>query len=388
VVAGAPPSEVRDPRLDGLRGFAIALVLLFHATRFGVEATPWQRAALELPALGWSGVDLFFVLSGFLITGILLRTRRSTSYASTFYARRALRIFPLYYAVLIFWIVLAPRIAIESGGQLRPLGAPVADPFWYWTYLTNIGVIVRGSTHLLDVTWSLAIEEHFYLLWPWVVWRASDRGLLRVCGFTIAGALALRIASFVFDAPRDTAYMFTLCRFDTLATGAAIAVLAAQPHGLGRFARAAPIGLAASAVLLAALLGAIGAWGGADGAIARSQHPWMQTVGFTLLCVGWGALLVWLVTAPARSRMARVFELRPLGSLGRYSYAIYLVHLPVALGAQQWLGGLYGRHFGAAQLAAIALTTAISYGIARTTWALLEAPLLRQKRRFPYRVAD
>jgi len=386
-VAPADPAEARDPRLDGVRGLAIGLVLLFHATRFGVAATPWQRAALEVPALGWSGVDLFFVLSGFLITGILMRTRGSSTYYRSFYARRALRIFPLYYAVLLFWIVIAPHVLVDVGGVPRPLGAPVAQPFWYWAYLTNVGVILRGgSSHLLDVTWSLAIEEHFYLAWPWIVRRTSDRGLLAVCAATAVGALALRIAAIAFGAPPDTAYMFTLCRLDTLATGAAIAVLAARPGGLRRLARPAPIALAASVAAIALASAVLGA--GEPDPIVRGRAAWMQTAGFTLLCAAWGSLLVWVAGAREGGRLARVFEARPLGSLGRYSYAIYLVHLPVAIAIQQRIGdAAYRRHFAWAQLGGLAGTAAISYLLARASWALLEEPMLRWKRRFPYRIA-
>jgi len=384
-VAATEPAEARDPRLDGLRGLAIGLVLLFHATRFGVVATPGQRAALEVPALGWSGVDLFFVLSGFLITGILLRTRGSSTYYRSFYARRALRIFPLYYAVLVFWIAIAPRVAVDVDGVSRPLGAPVAQPFWYWAYLTNVGVIVRGgSSHLLDVTWSLAIEEHFYLLWPWVVLHASDRRLLGICAGTAVGALALRAAAIAFGAPPDTAYMFTPCRLDTLATGAALAVLAARPDGLRRLAGPAPIAFAASLALVALA----SSLGGVADPLARGRSPGMQTAGFTLLCTAWGSLLVWLVTAGVDAPIARLFESAPLRSLGRYSYAIYLVHLPIALWVQQRIGeDAVRRHFAWAQLGGFAATAALSYLLARVSWALLEEPMLRLKRRFPYRVA-
>jgi peptidoglycan/LPS O-acetylase OafA/YrhL len=192
-------------------------------------------------------------------------------------------------------------------------------------------------------------------------------------------------------APPDTAYMATPCRLDTLATGAALAVIASRPPGLQRLARTAPIALAASAALLALLLAVLAAWPAApvEGAIARSQRPAVQTIGFTLLCIGWGALLVWIVTAPERARIARLFRLPPLQSLGRYSYAIYLVHLPVALGVHQWLGqAAVRRHFAAAQLGSFALTLAISYSLALLSWFALEEPMLRLKRRFPYRLAS
>jgi len=120
--------SLRDPRLDGVRGMAILLVMLFHTLQYNLVRGPAVLAWTAVPALGWSGVDLFFVLSGFLITNILLDTRHSSTYALTFYARRTLRIFPLYYAVLMFFLVIAPRLPFLASldtawsGSSRPVG--------------------------------------------------------------------------------------------------------------------------------------------------------------------------------------------------------------------------------------------------------------------------
>lgn len=116
----AAEATARNPRLDGVRGLAILPVMLYHLTFFGVATGTVGEAMRLLPSLGWTSVDLFFVLSGFLITGILRRTRGATHYFRNFYARRALRIFPLYYATLLFFFVIAP--------QVRAFG----DPAKFW----------------------------------------------------------------------------------------------------------------------------------------------------------------------------------------------------------------------------------------------------------------
>jgi peptidoglycan/LPS O-acetylase OafA/YrhL len=389
--------EQRDPRLDGLRGLAILLVLLYHTTHYGLARGPFERALGVLPSVGWSGVDLFFVLSGFLITGILLRARASSSYYRSFYARRVLRIFPLYYAVLVFFFVVIPRIRLFA--QVDFFWNPGVDrrEIWYWLYLSNVDAAWSGvwRHQALGITWSLAIEEHFYLLWPWVVRRARDRTLLAVCAATALGALLLRAAFTAAGAPPIASYAFTPCRLDTLATGAAIAILAQGAGGLEALARAArralPLALAA--------FGAAQAWvrlqapavsGYAEvtrQVLSYNEHPLLQTLGFSLLCVVYGALLVWVATAPAGSLRARAFEMRWLRSLGKYSYAMYLFHFFVGLlVVNVFAPGRHPDRYVAAQLAFWALVLGATWVLARLSWALLEAPALRLKRYFPYRL--
>ena len=181
--------------LDGLRGMAILGVILFHAA---VEYAPSTLSGKALGAVfnvGWGGVDLFFVLSGFLITGILLETRGTAGFFRNFYARRTLRIFPLYYGVLFVIFVVLPHY--------RPFDTPglqtiARNQGWFWTYLTNFGFIVHGSVFgnsdwlLLNHFWSLAVEEQFYLVWPLLVYLLSGRSLRVICVFLFVEALFLR----------------------------------------------------------------------------------------------------------------------------------------------------------------------------------------------------
>jgi peptidoglycan/LPS O-acetylase OafA/YrhL len=387
----------REPRLDGLRGLAIVLVMLYHATHYGLARTPLEKALGIVPSIGWSGVDLFFVLSGFLITRILLRAKTSPRYFRSFYARRVLRIVPIYYTVLLFFLVVVPRIDLfEAANDFWYPGA-AREGIWYWLYLTNLQIARFGvwQHQTLDITWSLAIEEHFYLLWPLLVWRVSERRLLVVCGALFVAAFALRVWLVASGASPLIAYTATPARFDTLAAGAALAVLARREGGLARWSVAARVLLVATTAVFAALYAWIRfnaappvapGWEAATvQVLSFLRDPWMQTVGYSLLCAGYAALLVVVVTAPAGAAIGRVFEFRLLRRVGQVSYAMYLFHVFVALLALSFFTpGHHPDHYVLAQIAYWAIVFTITYALARASWALLEAPLLRLKSRFPY----
>jgi peptidoglycan/LPS O-acetylase OafA/YrhL len=394
---GTETGEARDPRLDGLRGLAILLVMLYHTTHYGLARSRLEEALGVLPSVGWSGVDLFFVLSGFLITGILLRSKASSSYYSAFYARRVLRIFPIYYAMLVWFLLIVPRIDFFSlFNDFWYPGAP-REGFWFWLYLSNVPPALTGAwTHqALSITWSLAIEEHFYLIWPFVVRHVDDRRLLAICAFTAAGALALRSALVVAGAPALAAYTLTPCRLDGLAAGAALAIVAYRRGGLASLAGPARVALPAALVAFAA----VQAWvrlqaPPAEGYVARTTqllalnaHPLMQTLGFSLLCVVYGALLVRVATARPGSPWARAFEIRWLRSFGKYSYSMYLFHFFVGLMVVQvFPPGARPERYLVVQGVFWALAIGTTWGLAWLSWQVLEEPLLRLKRRFPYRV--
>jgi len=364
--------------------------MLAHTTRFDLAEGPLGVALTAIPSLGWTGVDLFFVLSGFLITGILLRSKQSPVYYRSFYARRFLRIFPLYYAVLAFFLLLVPRL-FESFHAFWTLGAE-AEPVWYWLYLSNVRMALGGERHPLDVSWSLAVEEHFYLIWPFVVRFVDERRLLPICGFVAAGAFAVRCALLAGGAEPVAAYVLTPARLGTLATGAALAVAARRSGGLGALARPAGLALPAALALFAALAAWLRAtrpapagWEELVEGLSLTTRPLMATLGFSLLCVVNGALLVSVLTAPADAWRARCFETRALRSLGKYSYALYLLHGPAAA----WLGirvpwERLGAHPVAAQLGFWVLSMGLAFALAWLSWVALEAPLLRLKRHFPY----
>ena len=388
--AAATETEQREPRLDGLRGLAVLMVVLAHATLFGAERTKLDSLLQALPSLGWSGVDLFFVLSGFLITRILLATRDSSSYYGTFWARRALRIFPLYYLVLAFFLLIAPRVpALAELDRLWRAGAH-PQGLWYWLYLSNWKVAFSGwDAQSLSIVWSLAIEEQFYLFWPFVVRALDERRLLVACVAIAAGAVATRLLLHLAGAGPLAGYVATPCRLDPLAIGAAIAVLSRRPGGL------APYAERARWVLFVAfwLFGTMALYFRADArlrtieTLTQNMNPTVQIAGFALLAVGFGALLVATVTAPAGSFLARFFALAPLREIGRVSYAIYLIHVAVWTAIRAPLMAVIRPWpYPLAQLAAWASVVLLSYAIAWVSWTLLESRVLALKRHFPYRV--
>src|SRR5262245_11738617 len=167
------------PALDAIRGLAILVVTLY---RFGGGGDGPARAIDHywLIDMGQRGVDLFFVLSGFLITGILFDAKGKQHYFRNFYIRRAVRIFPLYYGVLAVAVLLLPLLTTSLADAFQPA---VHAQGWLWLYGANVWQAVRGQWCLgpLNHFWSLAIEEHFYFLWPAVIYFTSRRTAMRVC---------------------------------------------------------------------------------------------------------------------------------------------------------------------------------------------------------------
>src|SRR5580700_9993704 len=174
------------PQLDALRGLAVLLVLLHNTNIY----PSWHLGFIS--DNGWMGVDLFFVLSGFLITGILLDTKQSAEYFKNFYARRCLRIWPLYYSALLFMFVILPLLRPTEAAAIF---APRSSPWWaYPLYLQNFLVpIPSKATGLLGVTWPLAVEEQFYLCWPLAVRFCTESQLRRITLGVICLSPVLRL---------------------------------------------------------------------------------------------------------------------------------------------------------------------------------------------------
>lgn len=392
--------SARNPRLDGIRGLAILPVMLYHLTFFGYATSPVDRALTFLPSLGWTSVDLFFVLSGYLITGILRRCVGSDRYFRSFYARRALRIFPLYYGVLFFFFVIAPRIA--AFGDPNAFWTPGAsqETIWYWLYLQNLHVAFTGQFdhHFLGIAWTLSIEEQFYLIWPLVVLLASRRRMIQICIGLVVGALLLRVGAAANGASPVALLTFTLFRVDTLAAGALLAVLSEDPSVLQRLGRAARRVLPVSAALwLAVVLWArheasaelpVAAGATPDElallALAFSRSPWIQTVGYSFDLAFYASLLVCVLSAAPGSLVARTFENPLLRRFGKYSYAMYLLHIFVS----EFARAFYDPNrtewpFVVEQVVWWCVALALVYAVAAISWAVYESHFLRLKRFFP-----
>jgi len=358
-----------------VRGVAIILVLLYHQTLMQPLSRA-DRAWRVLVGTGWTGVALFFVLSGFLISGILLDSKGHSRYFRNFYARRFLRIFPLYYAVLIFSLVILGQIVMPAfdiaGGS--SLTASTQHQAWYWFYLVNWWLAFHGVAHesYLDIAWSLSIEEQFYLVWPLVVWILWPRALGWLCGLLIAAAVVLRPALLAHGAAPVTIKMISSSYVDALGVGALLA-LAARSLILRRlFAAAAPWVLGAAVVVFLAV------WVG---------HPseWSfnsQSMCMPLAVLASGAMVI---GAYANIPVLHWLSWPPLRFFGRYSYAMYLLHLPLQIVVHALFAPNDHVIFGSvlpAQLLFYIFCTVWTVVVALFSWHLVERPCLSLKRYF------
>jgi peptidoglycan/LPS O-acetylase OafA/YrhL len=381
---GSEPGQILT--LDGLRGLAILGVLFHHQTLLPLEGA---GPALDLWFarlfhVGWCGVDLFFVLSGFLITGLLLDAKGDRHYFRNFYARRTLRIFPLYYAVVFFSLIILPNLpaGLVPPEKVRNFGRIDGDELWYWTYLSNFAVAAAGQWRhgILDISWSLAIEEQFYLMWPLVVASLGRTALLRVCIGLVLLAPLSRLALHLGGASSLAVYVLTPARIDTLAIGAFLAIASRAPGGL---ARLLPAARGIGAALALALVVWFVAGRGLDPLL-----PGFLVGGFSLVALAFGALLVMTVSAQPGSLLHAIFASPVLRAFGKYSYALYLFHLPLrALVRDAWftpasVPALAGSLIPG-QILFYAVSTAVAFGAAVLSWYAYESRFLALKRFFP-----
>lgn len=282
------PSRIYYPELDGVRAIATALVMIFHMAQQGI---PIPGPVM----LGQTGVDLFFVLSGFLITTILLKSPPHDWHeVRTFYIRRTLRIFPLYYGFLI---------------AAALLHSPVSTPFWF--YLQNLYLSFRLPIQGPDHFWSLAVEEQFYLVWPFVVLFLPRRFLLVALWLMILGAPLCRIVLIDIHA---SPFYFTLSRIDGLAAGALLAVLLAR--GTLFSLRKGLVALTIAMTIIVAIEGALAHHAGT---------AWIQVTKFSCITALYAAVLGLLLTS-APSVATRWLRSAPLRFVGRISYGLYVFH--------------------------------------------------------------
>ena len=352
------------------------MVMAVHFVGDAGARTGAQRVLVKAASFGVLGVDLFFVLSGFLITGLLLEAKGQPHYFRNFYARRTLRIFPLYYLVLAVLFLLLPRII-----ALPPLLERArSHQAWLWTYTANFYIAATSSWESLTYVshfWSLAIEEHFYLLWPLVVFSFARPTLQRICLAVLAGGLALRIGLALAGMSELSISVLTPCRVDTLCVGCLLALRVRAENGValwvGRAGRAV-VALAATLVVLSALC-----------AMARWGLPVLHQVRNSLYGLFFGALTLTSLQPPS-STFARVFRSPLLRFFGKYSYGLYVYHglLTWALreaGTDAQLEALLGNH--ALVIAArAALGVGISVVVAVLSYELFEKRFLALKRYF------
>lgn len=328
---------------------------------------------------GWVGVDLFFTLSGFLITGILYDTRTDSHYFKRFFARRSVRIFPIFYLVFSIFLILTPILHYQwKSGHLL-----------FLLYVGNLSLAadpsleaIRSSTHPvwsahLVHFWSLCVEEQFYLIWPVVVWLVRDRiQLIRIASGLSILALLLRIGMVMtVSTPKLEPWMVHQLpfRMDSLLVGAILALVLRGPNSdiwqrLCKWSFLIPTMIFVGASVVRPELNA----------------PWLNTTGFSMLALASAGLIG--VTLRPGSPAFRVFNLKPLRILGKYSYGFYVYH---ALWAGAWwaLVGYLTARFHSSVLANATsdlLNFSLSFLVAKISYDFFEVRFLRFKKNFEY----
>lgn len=301
------------PALDGIRGIAILGVLAVHTAGRVIPANLAERIYCAIAGFGSLGVDVFFVLSGFLITGILMNTKNDERYFRNFIVRRALRIFPLYYGVLAL-VFLVSRIPALAGPVVWKIH--LAEP-WAWTYLFNfyMGRIGQWTVPFIGHFWSLAIEEQFYLLWPAVVWAVSRRGIAAVGAAFVALGVFTAMYMQMHGYSAVAIYTFTLCRLGNMGLGAVLAAIMTSPAIARQWQWML---LFFSVSFKAAIIG-----------LARVKPEWSQMLDAfrELSYLGiFAALVLFAYGAMPGSFAEKALTQKWLLFFGKYSYGIYVLH--------------------------------------------------------------
>jgi peptidoglycan/LPS O-acetylase OafA/YrhL len=362
-------SEKHIDSLDGLRGIAILLVFFFHYLPRNLHnPLSW------LASLGWSGVDLFLVLSGFLITGILYDTRRSGNFFRAFYARRALRLFPLYF--LAVGLVLFASVILRAPMNWK------AIPFYIYgaNIMLGVGFAPSFTPYFQCIHfWSLALEEQFYSLWPLAIFFVGRRStLMQICAAAIFCALLLRIVLTHDGVSTWIVYTELPTRMDALFAGAMLALALRGPRPDLWLSQTRVYAVMVGCCLILVLLFSR----------ARSLFlatPEMTTLGYSMfagvyVCV----LALALLPGTPANRICRIPVLR---FFGRYSYGLYVWHdlpSPVCVTWQAWfVRNIHPLVLAQAVYAATML--ALFTVVAVASYQLLEIRFLKLKSRFPYR---
>jgi len=368
----------RIPALDGLRAIASISVVLFHFGPRIAEEDSAFRWLHYLPDTLWVGVDLFFVLSGFLIASILLASRDSPRYFQTFYARRALRIFPLYYLVLAAYLVTIAALGSRTA-QLGNLFEKPIHPLWYLFYLQNFAMAATGSFGPLWLagSWSLAIEEQFYMTLPLAIRKVSSR---MMCWFALSGyfgAPLIRAAIFKFRfLPNMSAAFLLPARVDSLAAGVLVALLVRYRYDLIRgrevLIRRSTIAFAAMLILYRY--------------IPYKYNPYSVKTQFM---AGWcwatlfAGILISVLVSPNAS-ISRFLSLSWMRELGNMAYSTYLFHPILLCLAFRLLRGYDPKLASAIDLVPISVALVASLLASWLSWHFFERKILAVGQRFRY----
>ena len=364
------PKTAHIPELDGLRGVAVLLVLFFHFSFVFTLVTGPLKGLRTLFTPGWTGVDLFFTLSGCLITGILLDEKATDGYFKRFYIRRALRIFPVYYlALLVCFTVARPWLLPLEG----------VSPVALLAYLANFSnwlSVNQTEIPAMNHYWSLAVEEQFYFCWPLAVCFLDRKWLPRLVGGVIVLAPIVRFcilsSAGEAEALRRIAYVLTPARADGLAFGALVAMIVRNSTLCAAIVKRSAGAIAAVVFLLVA-------WFGLKARFHLESAATLAVL-YSVISLAFALIVLRTVSRTGTNGLAQIALRMPvLRGAGKYSYAAYVFHMPLMAATEPIFQNLSPQ---ARQLAALPWflgSIAVTFALARLSWWLLERPILRWK---------
>jgi len=347
--------------LDGIRAIAALMIIFFHFFRSLHTNNTVILMVQKFATFGQTGVSLFFVLSGFLITRILLSTKEGPGYFLNFYLRRTLRIFPLYYFFLALWYFAIPLLISTDT-------PPFSEQIYFWTYLQNFAYTFKwpaeGPTHF----WSLAVEEHFYLFWPFLVYFLSKKALHNTIWFLVIVALLVRVL-LVYNGYGT--FYFTFARIDELTIGGLLALWEVK----GKLKTIKPGKFTIAIVIL--LLPTLGLWFATGG----SGLAWIQVVKFIPLSFIYFCVVGFVVTASANHWVNRFLKWKFFSFTGKISYGLYVYHPACFLITEHYL-----KNSSAALIFLVGIVT--SYTISFLSYHFFESKFLIFKKYFEYKSND
>lgn len=328
-----------------MRALAVLFVFIFHCTVMadrpeGVEAVLIDQIWVHLTFLNGVGPLMFFGLSGFLITNILLKTKDLPHYFRNFYIRRGLRILPLYFAVVFGSLVVLPMLPSLfpnvplMAQKVESFGGKVGDSWWTYLLLVhNWAIAADGAWRhgILDITWSIAVEEQYYVLWPMLVYAFSRRTLIRICfGFFVFALLFRCYLVFVANAHPIAAYVLTPARLGAPAVGCLLALIWRDEALIERLKKPCSI-LGVCTIPLIWLINWAEIQLGTDftGEYGVRGGPIGRTVGDSIVALGIFSMLVCCIAIKPGNLFITLMSSRPLAFVARYSYGIFLFHMPI-----------------------------------------------------------
>jgi peptidoglycan/LPS O-acetylase OafA/YrhL len=374
------PSQKKDSShvnaLDGIRGLAILLVLGHHLLVLDITASYYQWVDAFRESF-WCGVDVFFALSGFLITGILIKTVNTHGFFRNFYARRSLRIFPLYYAVVLGIFAYSHFVGVHWAGQqwhlltyTNRIFLDVHQPGWNMYAEKGVGLVNL---------WSLHVEEQFYFIWPLLVFlvRRPRRLLPLAAGLSLA-SIALRFWLTYHGVAFEVLYASLFSRADNLLIGGCLAILLQTRYRTAALRASRPVFFGTAAVLAGIFVFRHG--------LLWHDSRFFFAIQFTLLAVV-STALIGLCLDP-HSFASRMFSTRFMRFFGKYSYGLYIFHSVLPIFLDQPLHRLFSAWIRDPELVLILISLVIlasSIAVSVLSFRFFEMPFLRLKRYFEYR---